>query len=127
MSRRGRDERGSGLITSTIGTFLVLATMFLSVELLVTIHRRTMVTGLASDLARRLARDPTLNADHEAAAMASDLGPGVRVVTSDDGDDIVVTVSARGPAIAPLRAIAPFARIERTARSHREAFVTEEP
>ena len=122
-----RDERGSGLITSILGTFLVLATMFVSVELLLTMHRRTIVTGLASDLARRLARDPTLDADREAAAIATDLGPGVRIVTSDDGDDIVVTVSARGPAIAPLRALAPFARIERTARSHREAFVPAEP
>jgi hypothetical protein len=120
-------EDGSGLIPSILGTFLVLATVFVSVEVLVTLHRRTIVTGVASDLARRLARDDSLDREREASEVARGLGPGARVVAVEDGDDIVVTVTAKGPAIAPLGVLAPLTRINRTVRSHRETFVSAEP
>lgn len=117
-----RDERGSGLITSIIGTFLVLATVFVSVEVLITMHRRTVVTGVADDLARRLARNSSLDRDREARRAAAELGPGVRMRAYDSGGDVVVTVKARGPGIGPLNAIASFGSIERTVRAHREEF-----
>jgi hypothetical protein len=120
-------EGGSGLITSILGTFLVLATVFLSIEVLVTLHRRTVVTGVASDLARRLARDDSLDRDREAIDVARGLGPGARVVATEDGDDIVITVTARGPTIARLGVLSRLTRITRTVRSHRETFVSAEP
>jgi hypothetical protein len=120
-------EAGAGLITSILGTFLVLVTVFVSVEVLVTLHRRTIVTGVASDLARRLARDDSLDRDRESAEVAQGLGPGARVLALDDGDDVVVTISARGPGIAPLGVLRKLTQIKRTVRSHREAFVGEQP
>ncbi len=117
-----RGERGSGLITSIIGTFLVLATVFVSVEVLVTMYRRTVVTGVADDLARRLARNAALDPDNEARIASERLGPGVRMRAYETGGDIVVTVSARGPGIGPLAALKPFGTIERVARAHREQF-----
>lgn len=117
-----RSERGSGLITSTIGMFLVLATVFVSVEVLVTMYRRTVVTGVADDLARRLARNAALDPEKEARVAATGLGPGVRMRAYANGDDIVVTVSARGPGIGPLAALKPFGAIERVVRAHREQF-----
>ncbi len=120
-------ENGSGLITSILGTFLVLATVFVSVEVLVTLHRRTIVTGLASDLARRLARDESLDRDRESAYVARGLGPGAGVMAIYDGDDVVVTITAKGPGIAPLGVLKPLTRIRRTVRAHREAFVSVEP
>lgn len=117
-----RRERGSGLITSIIGTFLVLATVFVSVEVLVTMHRRTVVTGVADDLARRLARNAKLDPDNEARIAAAGLGPGVRMRAYENGPDMIVTVSARGPGIGPLASLKPFRTIERTARAHREQF-----
>jgi hypothetical protein len=117
-----RRERGSGLITSVIGTFLVLATVFVSVEVLVTMYRRTVLTGVADDLARRLARNGGLDPDKEARIAAAGLGPGVRMRAYANGEDIVVTASARGPGIGPLAALKPFGTIERVARAHREQF-----
>lgn len=117
-----RSERGSGLITSIIGTFLVLATVFVSVEVLVTMYRRTVVTGVADDLARRLARNAALDPENEARIAAAGLGPGVRMRAYTNGEDIVVTVSARGPGIGPLAALKPFGAIERVVRAHREQF-----
>lgn len=119
---RPRSERGSGLITSVVGTFLVLATIFVAVEVLVTMYRRTVVTGVADDLARRLARNGSLDPTTEATLAAADLGPGVRMRAYGDGDDIVVTVSARGPGIGPLAALQPFSTIERTVRARRQEF-----
>lgn len=117
-----RDERGSGLITSIIGTFLVLATVFVSIEVLVTMYRRTVVTGVADDLARRLARDDALDPGNEARIAAAALGPGVRMRAYESGEDIIVTVSARGPGVGPLSALKPFGTIERVVRAHREHF-----
>ena len=117
-----RRERGSGLITSIIGTFLVLATVFVSVEVLITMYRRTIVTGVADDLARRLARDAALDPETEAGVAAAGLGPGVRMRAYESGTDIVVTVSARGPGIGPLASLKPFGMIERVVRAHRERF-----
>lgn len=121
-SKEQRSERGSGLITSVIGTFLVLATVFVSVEVLVTMYRRTVVTGVADDLARRLARSDSLDPVREARVAAAGLGSGVRMRAYEDGGDIVVTVSARGPGIGPLAVLKPFGTIERTVRAHREQF-----
>lgn len=117
-----RREPGSGLITSIIGTFLVLATVFVSVEVLVTMYRRTVVTGVADDLARRLARNAELDPENEARIAAAGLGPGVRMRAYENGASIVVTVSARGPGIGPLAALKPFGTIERVVRAHREQF-----
>ena len=117
-----RNERGSGLITSIAGTFLVLATIFVAVEVLVTMHRRTIVTGVADDLARRLARNASLDPVREATIAAANLGPGVRMRAYGEGGDVVVTVSARGPGIGRLDVLRPFSTIERTVRAHRQEF-----
>lgn len=117
-----RRESGSGLITSIIGTFLVLATVFVSIEVLVTMYRRTVVTGVADDLARRLARNAALDPENEARVAEAGLGTGVRMRAYESGTDIIVTVSARGPGIGPLAALKPFGTIERVVRAHREQF-----
>ncbi len=115
-------ERASGLITSIVGTFLVLATIFVAVEVLVTMYRRTVVTGVADDLARRLARNDSLDPGAEATRAAADLGPGVRMRAYGDGPDIVVNVTARGPGIGPLAALESFSKIDRTVRVRRQEF-----
>ena len=100
----------------------MLATIFVAVEVLVTMYRRTVVTGVADDLARRLARNESLDLTTEANRAASELGPGVRMRAYGDGDDVIVTVSARGPGIGPFAALEPFRTIERTARARRQEF-----
>ena len=117
-----RPERGAGLITTVLGTFFVLATVFASVEMLVSMHRRTVVTGVADDLAHRLARDVGLDSNGEASAAAAGLGPGVRMTASVVGDDVAVTVVARGPRLLRFGPFAKFSRIERTVTARREVF-----
>ena len=101
---------------------MVLATVFASVEILVTMHRRTVVTAVADDLARRLARDSSLNPASEATSSAKGLGRGVTVTAESSGDDVVVAVTARGPRLLRFGPFARFGRIDRTARAHRERF-----
>ncbi len=121
---RPTGEHGASLITSILGTFFVLATVFAGVETLVTMHRRTIVTGVADDLARRLARDETLDPASEATASAGALGRGVTMQATNRGDDIVVTVSARGPGLLRFGPFKAFNRIRRTVTARREVFQT---
>lgn len=125
-TRRGdrpkAEERGSGLITSIVGVVLVLITVFVAVEALVVMQRRTVITGLADDLARRLARDSMLDARAEATAITASLGKGVTVVSAMDGDDVVVTITASGPGLVPLGILGAFEHIERTTRARIERF-----
>lgn len=115
-------EHGAGLITSILGTFFVLATVYACVDILVTMHRRTVVTAVADDLARRLARDVSLDPTTEANLSARSLGPGVQMTAVTNGDDVVVAVSARGPRLLPFEPFDRFSRIERTMRARRELF-----
>lgn len=122
VRKRVEADRGAGLITSILGTFFVLATVYACVDVLVTMHRRTVVTAVADDLARRLARDTGLDPSTEATMSARSLGPGVRMTAIASGDDVVVAVSARGPRLLPFEPFERFSRIERTMRARRELF-----
>ncbi len=103
---------------------MVLATVFACVEILVTMQRRTVVTAVADDLARRLARDSSLDPSSEATASSQGLGRGVTITAHSSGDDVVVAVTAKGPRLLRFGPFARFGRIERTARAHRERFRT---
>lgn len=125
MTKRPADERGASLITSILGTLLLFATVFACVELLVTMHRRTVVTGVADDLARRLARQPNTLASAsgmEAAAReaASSLGSGVTMTADIVADEVTVNVTANGPGLLNWSAIADFTKINRTVRARIE-------
>jgi Flp pilus assembly protein TadG len=123
MRQRPADERGASLITSILGTLLLFATVFVCVELLVTMHRRTVLTGVADDLAHRLARQPKTLSDPVAmdqlsSSTAAALGSGVTmtavIVGDGPGDVVTVRVIGRGPRLLGWSAIEEFTKIDRT-------------
>jgi Flp pilus assembly protein TadG len=130
VRQRPADERGASLITSILGTLLLFATVFVCVELLVTMHRRTVLTGVADDLAQRLARRPELVSNpaalNEAAkSAAASLGSGVTMYATLEGGDannvVAVQVIARGPGLLGWSAIEEFTQIDRTVSARVES------
>jgi Flp pilus assembly protein TadG len=106
-SRRTLDERGVGLIGTSLGTAVVMMFLFLAVHLMLALHTRSMVGVAAWDAARAISLDQTAGsasartslAQRKVDAVIGKLKPKVSV--SQSGGSIRVTVTATSPGVFP--------------------------
>jgi Flp pilus assembly protein TadG len=121
--QRPHDERGSGLLSTTIGLLMLMGLLLFSLHVLLALHTRTLVGAAAWDVARAMSvedAESTSTAQQRANNLIGRLRPKVDVSASDS-DTIVVSVSATSPGFLPgVTSLDGLRKITRTVRMQRE-------
>jgi Flp pilus assembly protein TadG len=119
------DERGAGLISTSVGTLMLMLLLGSGLHVLLALHTRTLVGAAAWDAARaRAVRNPLSEsqARQRATAMISGLSPKVDFSASTN-DEVVVTVTAKSPGILPgVTSLDGLRLVSRTVHIRREKF-----
>lgn len=125
--RRGGGDAGTGAVSTVAGITVVLAFLFLAVQLLTNLYATSVVTSAAHDGARMAAE---ADRDHQAPVVRREVEHHVRTVLGRYGerveldwrgttdDQVVLRVRADNPSLL-LRSLGgelPFTRIDRTVR-----------
>ena len=126
-----RDERGSGVLSTVLGTGVFLALMLFGVQVLVGLYYRSAVTAATYDAAKAVAGadagdEAVARADATRNARAQLGGYGRRVVFDWGGstaDVVVVRATAPRPTFLPEALTGPvgLGDFERTVEVRREA------
>ena len=120
-----RAELGSGLLSASIGIAMLLGLLMFSLHVLLALHTRSVVTAVAWDAARSVARDGGPDTG-EAQTRAVQLLSGLRPHLSwDDStpDTVVLTVSVTSPGLVPgITSLDSLRQIQRTVRVRREGW-----
>lgn len=123
--QRQHDERGSGLISTTVGLLMLMGLLLFSLHVLLALHTRTLVGAAAWDVARAIAvenAESTSTAQQRANTLIGKLNPKVDV-SGSDSNTIVVSVSATSPGFLPgVTSLDGLRKITRTVRIQREEF-----
>lgn len=127
-----RGERGSGLLSASVGVLVLLVLMLLATQVMYVLYARSAVTAAAYDAARIAAgaESQALPPDSRIAAADNHLRRVLgrfgrdRLSTSwsETADEVELTVSARTPSLvpAPLRRAIGIDTIRRTVRVRTE-------
>lgn len=124
MSQPARNnERGSGLISTSLGVVMLMLLLLFSLHVLLALHTRTVVGAAAWDVAQAAASPDggKVDAQERVDNLIGGLNPTVKVSTG--GDVIVVTVSAKSPGLLPgVTSLNSLRKVTRTVRVRREVF-----
>lgn len=126
----GRDERGSGPISTWIGFVVFLGMLLFTVQALLNLYATSVLTSVAYDAARQVAgADGRAGAQQNAEAWARQmLGRFGEDVTFDwsasSDEDVVLRVRGEVPHVvmADFGGALPFGSIDRTVRLRVERF-----
>lgn len=118
-------ETGAGLISTTIGTLMLMLLLGSALHVLLALHTRTLVGAAAWDAARaRAGKHPATEA--EARDRVNSMIGGLHPTTEFDettADEIVVTVTAESPGILPgVTSLDGLRSVKRTVHIRRERF-----
>ncbi len=133
MRRRagaGRDERGSGPISTWIGFVVFLGMLLFTVQALLNLYATSVLTSVAYDAARQVAGSDggtraQANAEARARQLLGRFGDDVRFDWSASSDeDVVLRVRGDVPHVvmAAFGGALPFGSIDRTVRLRVERF-----
>ncbi len=127
MSRRPPRHRedGAGLISTSIGTLMLMLLLGSALHVLLALHTRTLVGAAAWDAARaRAGKHPATKS--EARARVNAMLGGLHPTTEFDdtnADEIVVTVTAKSPGMLPgVTSLDGLRLVKRTVHIRREKF-----
>jgi hypothetical protein len=124
-----RDQRGTGVISSIFGLFVVLLLMLLAVQVVYDLYATSAVTAAAYDAARVVAgadggADATSAAEAGARQALGRYGDRLQFTWTLDGDVVVLHVVARNPSFLPAAVRRPLGvdAVDRTVRLRTERF-----
>jgi Flp pilus assembly protein TadG len=122
---RRRHEDGAGLISTSIGTLMLMLLLGSALHVLLALHTRTLVGAAAWDAARaRAGKHGATDAEVQAQvdAMIGGLHPTTSFEGSND-DEVVVTVTATSPGFLPgVTSLDDLRSVKRTVHLRREKF-----
>lgn len=116
------EERGVGVISSTLGFIMAMTFLLLGVHVLLALHVRTIVRAAAWDAARTVARDPA----HDRAAGAERIttligGLEPQLRWSDaPGGSLRLEVTVRRPGLVPFGVLSDLATATAVVEVRRE-------
>lgn len=106
--RRGRSERGAGLLGAALGVAMVMALVGLAANVVLGLWSRSTVDAVAQDAARRLAADPEEDrprlapvALDQAHRLLGRFADRVELTVEALAPDVVLRVRSRGVALLP--------------------------
>lgn len=128
---RPRNERGSGLLGTSLGVVVFLSLVMFSTQVLLGLWRRSVVTAVATDAAADIARLPSSAASSQRRAVLDDakasLGPTGDAMTLDEisapTDDLVrlrVVTPPMSSLPGPLARLTGVGVVDRVISVHRE-------
>ncbi len=116
-------ERGSGLISTSLGVVMLMMLLLFSLHVLLALHTRTVVGAAAWDVAQATAAQGRgkVDAQERVDNLIGGLDP--KVTVSAGADVVVVTVSATSPGLLPgVTSLDSLRKVSRTVRIRREVF-----
>ncbi len=129
MARRNRlehvEEHGSGLISTSLGTLVLMSLLLFSLHVLLALHTRTVVGAAAWDAARAMSIEngaSNTQAEERVRGLIGGLKPRIAFAGTND-EVVVVTVTAKSPGFMPgVTKLTGLRTVTRTATIRREGF-----
>jgi Flp pilus assembly protein TadG len=120
-----KSERGAGLISTTLGTLVLMSLLLFSLHVLLALQTRSLVGAAAWDAARSVSLKngkSQAQATDQVNQLIGRLHPKVSF-DGTNGDEVVVTVSATSPGFLPgITSADKLRKVTRTVHLRREKF-----